>query len=404
MITNSMSTDDEYSFYANLKLVNDFKKLFKSSSYQELPSDWWVVVTDIKASTLAIEQGRYRDINSLGGCTVAAILNAVKPTVIPYVFGGDGASFCVPPQYIKAVRTALRGCIKLAADSFNLELRAALLPYEAIKPHASILVARYVKSENLHQAIFMGGGLNEAEKQIKQDIRWHVLLDEGEANADLTGFQCRWNKIVSPQEVTVSLLVQALNQDVKQQLVVYQQLVEKMQQYFGKDEQQQPLSVEGLELMFDKATLTAESKARAFSPKGRPFLLNLWELRLQNLLGIIFMKLKLTLGKAKWGCYKEDTLLSSDYRKLDDTFRTVFAAKKIALAEFEIWLKAQEQAGELLYGMHISEAAQLTCLISQTGVKHIHFVDGSDGGYALAAKALKQKSRSLERDFRHSEG
>lgn len=380
-------------FYSNLPLLHGFKNVFNASSYTELPNDWWVVVTDIKASTQAIEQGRYRDINSLGGCTVAAMLNAVKPTTIPYVFGGDGATFCIPPETVEAVKIALRGCMQLSAESFGLELRAALLPYEVVKPQAPILLARFAKSDDLHQAIFVGGGLSEAERLVKQDSAWHVHQQDGEAKADLTGFQCRWNKIASPQEVTVSLLVRALNPDIDQQLSLYLQLMQKMQDYFGTEQQQHPLSLNGLQLMFDKSSLAAESKARAFSPKGRSFLLNLWELRVQNLLGVIFMKLKLTLGKAKWGRYKEDTLLNSDYRKLDDTFRSVFAAKKTALAKFESWLKNQEEAGELLYGMHISDAAQLTCLISQTGVKHVHFVDGCDGGYALAAKALKLKHK-----------
>lgn len=146
--------------------------------------------------------------------------------------------------------------------------------------------------------------------------------------------------------------------------------------------------------MYGKDYLAAEAKARSFS-KNNAYLLNLWNIRLQNFTGNLLMKLKLTLGKAKWGRYKEDTLLNSDYRKLDDTFRIVFAAKKSALAEFETWLANQEDAGALVYGLHISDAAQLTCLISQIGVKHLHFVDGCDGGYALAAKSLKLKKKQL---------
>ncbi|WP_051168199.1 DUF3095 domain-containing protein [Marinospirillum minutulum] len=377
-------------FYQDLPPVNDFKAVLDLDCYQELPSDWWIVITDIKASTTAIEQGRYRDINSLGGCTVAAILNAVKPTAIPYVFGGDGATFCIPSQHLEKVEQALRGCIKLAKESFNLELRAALIPYEAIKNQAKVLVARYAKSDSLHQAIFVGGGLSEADRQIKLNTKWHVQLAAGEAKADLTGFECRWNRIVSPQDVTVSLIVQAVCKLTSQQLDLYQQLMQKIHEYFGEDEQIQPLSVDGLELMYGKKYLEAETKARTFS-KNNTFFYNLWDIRVQNLLGSIFMKLKLTLGKAKWGRYKEDTLLNSDYRKLDDTFRIVFAAKKAALAKFETWLASQEEAGTLIYGLHISDAAQLTCLISQVGVKHLHFVDGCDGGYALAAKTLKLK-------------
>lgn len=47
--------------------------------------------------------------------------------------------------------------------------------------------------------------------------------------------------------------------------------------------------------------------------------------------------------------------------------------------------------GKLNYGIHQSDAALVTCLINQVGVNHLHFVDGADGGYALAATDLKSK-------------
>jgi hypothetical protein len=43
-----------------------------------------------------------------------------------------------------------------------------------------------------------------------------------------------------------------------------------------------------------------------------------------------------------------------------------------------------------VYGLHESKAAIMTCLIFTAGQDHAHFVDGSDGGYAMAAKALKK--------------
>jgi hypothetical protein len=51
---------------------------------------------------------------------------------------------------------------------------------------------------------------------------------------------------------------------------------------------------------------------------------------------------------------------------------------------------APAKAGLLNYRLHTSDAAKLTCLVSQAGVHHIHFVDGCDGGYPLAARELKQ--------------
>jgi len=51
-------------------------------------------------STKAIETGHYREINAVGGSSIAAVINAIKPRRIPYGFGGDGARFCIPPELL----------------------------------------------------------------------------------------------------------------------------------------------------------------------------------------------------------------------------------------------------------------------------------------------------------------
>jgi hypothetical protein len=43
--------------------------------------------------------------------------------------------------------------------------------------------------------------------------------------------------------------------------------------------------------------------------------------------------------------------------------------------------------------MHRQNSAMLTCFTpSPTDPKHVHFVNGAQGGYALAAAALKESS------------
>ena len=53
-------------------------------------------------------------------------------------------------------------------------------------------------------------------------------------------------------------------------------------------------------------------------------------------------------------------------------------------------LQDRAARGELRYGMHVSATALMTCLVgSAVGHDHVHFVDGGDGGYTIAAKGLK---------------
>jgi hypothetical protein len=37
----------------------------------------------------------------------------------------------------------------------------------------------------------------------------------------------------------------------------------------------------------------------------------------------------------------------------------------------------------------------MTCLVFSLAGDHVHFIDGADGGYALAAKQMKQQNASL---------
>ena len=47
---------------------------------------------------------------------------------------------------------------------------------------------------------------------------------------------------------------------------------------------------------------------------------------------------------------------------------------------------------KIKYGIHESENALMTCFVTKiSDGGHIHFIDGDNGGYALAAKQMKKK-------------
>jgi len=50
----------------------------------------------------------------------------------------------------------------------------------------------------------------------------------------------------------------------------------------------------------------------------------------------------------------------------------------------------------LAYGIHLADTAMITCMVFQYHRDHIHFVDGSGGGYVSAAKQLKKRLQSLQ--------
>ncbi len=65
------------------------------------------------------------------------------------------------------------------------------------------------------------------------------------------------------------------------------------------------------------------------------------------------------------------------------------------LAALTVALERQHEAGDIVYGIHTAKSTILTCLITNYDGNHVHFVDGADGGYALAAKQLKSELKKL---------
>ncbi len=63
----------------------------------------------------------------------------------------------------------------------------------------------------------------------------------------------------------------------------------------------------------------------------------------------------------------------------------------------EAFLEREQNAGRLIHGAHITDTALMTCLIfSLEQSEHVHFIDGGDGGFAMAVKAFKSRLGALE--------
>ncbi|MDG4811632.1 DUF3095 family protein [Hydrogenovibrio sp. 3SP14C1] len=375
-----------------MPVVHYLNDTLQPDAYLELLPDWLVVIADVQNSTQAIQQGRYRDINTVGGSTISAVLNAVKPFKIPYVFGGDGASFCVPPEFIEAVEKALKGCQEMASKGLNLDLRVGIVPYSDLT--RSILLCRYQSTPSLTQYFFMGGGMEEADDKVKQQTVYH-LSKTIEPDADFSGFECRWNEVPSAQEVTFSLLVKARTENQQDALVLYQALHQHLIDLLGEVLSHHPLSEQGLSLSFKPSKLKGESVIKSFqNAKGISWVTR-WimtvKLLFQNVVGRYWMRFNKHEIGADWGRYKSDLVMNSDYLKLDDTYRTVMSGTYKTVSELLSWLESEYQKGHLFYGYHQTHSAVVTCLVAKTGIEHIHFVDSAEGGYAMAAKQLKKQ-------------
>lgn len=381
-------------FYARLAPLTRFAAITDGASFTPLPADWHLLITDVRGSTRAIAEGRYKEVNMVGAASIVAVLNAADHLDLPFVFGGDGATLAIPAALLGPARAALASLQALARESFGLELRAGVVPVADLAAAGlTVRVARLAVSEHYAQAIF-SGGLAYAEALVKGPAAGPYLVPPAAdaAGADLSGLECRWRDIPSRHGETVSLLVTpAPALPEAERGLVLRAAIAQIEAVYGADADYHPLAVERLRVSRDPARLLVEARARA--PRGRlarlGYVARIW---LLNLL----VAAAAAAGRARWwDRYRDLVFRTADYKKYDDTLRMVLSGTPAQRARLEAYLAARHAAGELAYGLHVADRALMTCLVFERMGRQVHFVDGADGGYALAALALKGRLAAL---------
>lgn len=383
-----MSTQD---FFTTLPALTQFLDLANPDHYVDAPDDWYVLITDIAGSTQAITEGKYKEVNLLGASSIIAVLNVVNPLEVPFVFGGDGATLLVPPAYLHPAREALLGVRHLARTSFGMELRVGAVPVEIVKARYPLKVAKFRLTPHYCQASFIGGGITYATDLIKANAVYQLDTDRDSMQVNLSGLECRWQDIPSPVGQTLSLIVAAMPSSGHTNEDVYWSVLKEIQHIYGDPENYHPIIASALKLTFDPKKLSAETKARSSSPQVWNQKKYLVRILLENILGNIFMTCRLTVAGVNWRRYKKDICTASDYQKIDDILRMVISSEPSQTQALTQYLEQGFRAGKLVYGIHISDRALMTCLILDRRDRHFHLIDGADGGYALAAKAMKAR-------------
>ncbi len=388
-------------FYSDLPVLDDFPSVTDLSRYRELPDNWHVIVADIRNSTGAIQSGLYKAVNILGVSVISSILNAAKPVSIPYIFGGDGATLCVPDSMKLQAQQALLATKMLADKEYDLYLRVGMVPVRVIKQSGyKVLVARHRMSEYFIQAAFAGGGVEYAEKLIKDDVNgspYHLEINTPDAMADFSGLECRWDNVPSPRGETIALIVKAIAPAIEEEAIIYSEIIRKVHEIYGNDDQCRPVHTGGLRMTFNNRKLSHEVKVRTFGKGKKARLLRWLQIRIQNVLGWIFMTFDLQVGGVPWGNYKTDLVQNTDFKKFDGVLREVLSGTAKQREHLTEYLEGLFRNGKCVYGIHASDSALITCLINNRNGDHFHFIDGADGGYAMAATEMKQRLK----DFNH---
>ena len=374
-----MSTID---FYKNIEPMSDMYNLIRSDKFVPVPEDWDVIVTDIYKSTQAIEQGRYKDVNFIAASTIIAILNALPDVDIPFVFGGDGATLLIPNSFRGKISEVLVDICDIVQKRFELKLRAGLVPIKTLyEKNAEVKIAKHSISENYEQAIFKGGGLSVAEDLVKNgngEFEINVPLNEG--CADFTGLECRWEDIYSFKGESMSLIVKMV--DERNGADNYEIVLKEIDHLYGPAGKRNPIGEEDIKLSFKKRGPDFESRIL-----GKSKLLHTIKVWLSNLYANYLFK----FGNEEWLRYKQLIKSTCDYEKFDDTLKVVLSGSPYQREQLLKILDKFEQNKKIVYGVLITNRTLMTCLIFERHGRQIHFIDAADGGYALAAKQLKEK-------------
>lgn len=386
------------SFYDDLPLLDEFLDITDPSRYAPVPDDWLIAATDVRGSTEAIRRGMYKDVNVAGAASIISLLNIERSLGVPFIFGGDGATLCIPPAWRDRAVSRLVGTVRMVREAFALDLRAGVLPVQVVRDAGyDVRVARHRITGGYVQAAFSGGGIEYAESLIKTPAGEQFTVSERDAEpeCDFSGLECRWNDVPSVHGEVVSLIVKALGRDGGAVADTYRNLILTLRRIYGSDAASHPIDPSRLRMSVAGQHLSRERRVRTSGRTAAARLASAIDIRGKVLAGKILIRLKRKTRTADWGRYPAEVAANTDCRKFSDIFRQVLSGNVSQRGELDAYLADLYGKGQLVYGMHAAPAALLTCLVFSYNGAHVHLVDGGNGGYALAAAALKERIRGL---------
>ncbi|RZL55563.1 MAG: DUF3095 domain-containing protein [Pedobacter sp.] len=375
-----------HNFYSkmsvNKKSLSDL--LLNDSAFYVVPSDWQVIITDIKGSTSAVLNGSSENVNYVATGSIVTVLNlAFKAKIaIPFFFGGDGATFIVPSILAELAIKKLMAYQTNVLKTFGLDLRVGSVPVSVIYEQGhEIRLSKYGLTKFFSIPVILGNGLNYAEQIIKDEF-YKLDKEAGELeDIDLDGMQCRWDKISPPADLQEILTLLVVAPDVNEQATAFSKVLKTIDEIYGAVRKRQPISVEKLRLNTTYNRIKTEMRNRI----GKIKLVELLQTWLMTLFGPLYF---LTNNGKR---YLKRLVEMSDTLVMDGKINTVISGTELQRQQLFKILDELETKGEIIYGFHISNASIMSCYVRDMKDDHIHFVDGAEGGYTKAAAIFKGK-------------
>jgi hypothetical protein len=369
-------------FYTSLKAFSEFNEITSDNHFVPLPSTWHIVMTDVKGSTQAISEGRYKDVNTLGAASIVVAIKVLRMRDFPFVFGGDGATMLIPDESLIEVMNQLMALKQLARDNFQMDLRVGSVKMiELINLGKSIEVAKFEMTQDCHMAILRGEGVTYAEKLIKNFPDRYGMNLMGQKEADLSGLTCRWKPIPSRHGKILTILIKA-----KSDNQIYKKILNQFKNIFPEGlEELNPARTPGGKYKSILESIKNEIKYQR-TPWSWSFFKRLFEL----IPAYFIFNLRLPIPATR--NYVKATSAHSDFRKFDDMLRMVIDCSEEQFNQVKVFLEGLHKDQEIFFGLHESTHSLMTCFVEGLNQgEHIHFLDAQGGGYTSAAIQLKDQ-------------
>ncbi len=368
-------------FEDSIPELDQFEKVADAALYRPLPDNWFVGVSDIVDSKSKIAAGHYKAVNFAGAATICGVANALGGDLPLFAFAGDGARFAVPPAQAERAANALSRVGIWAKKDLGLELRVGIARVKDVRDAGvDVKVAFWRASDHVRYAMFTGGGLDWIDERLRRGLFAlpHAAPDE---MPDLTGLSCQWGPVQPKNGKIVSLIVKRAPNASEAE---FTEVAARIMAYLEGADGLNPVPVEGPDLRWPRQSLSLQSRALRGGATRRRL-----QLIANTAIAWLLFKTRVRIGGFDPVRYKREMAGNTDFRKYDDGLLMTIDCSDATIAHLQSVLGQAVDAGVLRYGLHVQDEALVTCVAPVvTSSKHMHFVDGADGGYASAAKAL----------------
>ena len=199
---------------------------------------------------------------------------------------------------------------------------------------------------------------------------------------------------IVPGHDDLHVVIHARGRTGSENAATYRQVIDGVAEILQADPKSaSPVSAGNMIFKWPSQGIRNESKLLANSPNR--FAKRVW-LYCTGFIQLILEKFDLSAGGYNAPVYRAELRANADFRRFDDMLRMILDCPVETADAIEAFFMDLHRQGRIAFGTHRSDHALMTCLVfSLTKGEHVHFIDGSDGGYAMAAVQLKAQMRML---------